>query len=351
MKNVFYFSHLNIVGGIEQFFSYLSEKYKDWDITIIYKTGDKKQIQRLLKNVRVIKFTGQQIICEKAFFCFNTDIRSYIKAKQYCLILHGDYRAMVEQKQLSNSCYIFQEDFDKYYGVSQIVCDSWTELTGKKCELLYNPIIQRTKKKFLRFVYCGRTTSEKGIDLLKKFIDALNEKNVDYLLYMYTPEKVIDDSHIIYLNTRLDASQFLNKDNFDFIIIPSKNEGYCYSLIEALINGLPAIATPCPVFKELGLNDKNSITLDFNGDNIYNVIDKCFTDTFNFTYTPKKDNWDKVLCPGKTNYKYEDVKVKALITYRDLDLDRKIFVGDTFNAPLERAQTLIEKGYVKLDKE
>ena len=55
MRNVFYFLHINRIGGIEQFFAYLAEKYKDWDITIYYKSGDPQQLNRLRHFVKVIQ--------------------------------------------------------------------------------------------------------------------------------------------------------------------------------------------------------------------------------------------------------------------------------------------------------
>ena len=103
MKNLFYFSHLNVIGGTEQFFAYLVEKYKAKDITIVYKTGDPKQIRRLKKWAPVVKFDGTRLTCEKAFFCYNADIRTFVDAKEYNLILHADYKSMVERGQIPSN--------------------------------------------------------------------------------------------------------------------------------------------------------------------------------------------------------------------------------------------------------
>lgn len=344
MKNIFYFSHLNVIGGIEQFFAYLSEKYKDWDITIVYRTGDKKQINRIKKFVRVVKFSGQQFQCDKAFFCFNTDIKSYITAKEYCLVLHGDYKAMVEQNQLSKDCYIFKEKFDKYYSVSKTVADSWESLTGVPCEVVYNPFVQQPTKKILKFVYCGRLSAEKGGDTVNEFLHALDTRNIDYILYVYSNKHSIEGNNVVYLNTRLDAGQFLNKDNYDFILISSKNEGYCYSLIQALSNGLPAIVTPCPVFTELGVNKTNSILLQTDCSNVEEVIEKALTKNFEFSYAPKDDTWDKVLAKGKTTYSYKEVEICATANYLDMEIDEHIKVGARYKVTKERAEQIIGFG-------
>ena len=94
MKNIFYFRYLNKIGGIETFFYYLAKKYQDWNITIYYLDGDPKQINRLKQYVRVRKYEGEVIECDKAFFNFNLDIIENVKAKEYIQIAHGDYKAM-----------------------------------------------------------------------------------------------------------------------------------------------------------------------------------------------------------------------------------------------------------------
>ena len=37
--NVFYVSNFNVIGGTETYIYELTRKYKDLDITVIYKTG------------------------------------------------------------------------------------------------------------------------------------------------------------------------------------------------------------------------------------------------------------------------------------------------------------------------
>lgn len=86
--NIFYFRHINVIGGIETFFYQIAKKYGIYDITIFYNTGDINQINRLKKFVRVIQYKGQQIECEKAFFNFNLDIIDNVQADEYLQILH-----------------------------------------------------------------------------------------------------------------------------------------------------------------------------------------------------------------------------------------------------------------------
>lgn len=347
MKNLFYFRHLNIIGGIEQFFAYLSEKYRDWDITIVFKSGDPKQIARLRRYARVIKFAGQHFDCDKAFFCFNHEIRDFVHAKETALVLHGDYLAMVEQGQLGRDCYIFASEFDKYYGVSQVVCDSWKKITGLDCTLVYNPYVHKPSKKILRLVYCGRLSPEKGGDLVDILLQRLDARGIEYQLWVYSNKSPFSKkSSVYYLDTRLDACQFLNQDNYDYMIVPSKNEGYCYSLVQALANGLPVVATPCPVFKELGVSKKNSISIAFDGSNVDEVIDAMLTKSFSFTYTPKNDSWDKILAPGESTYHPHCTSVRVVKKFYDVELEMHMKAGDVYETTEERMKLLTERGLV-----
>ena len=52
--NLFYVSNFNVIGGVETFIYELTKKYKDLDITVVYRTGHVNQIARISKNVRVI---------------------------------------------------------------------------------------------------------------------------------------------------------------------------------------------------------------------------------------------------------------------------------------------------------
>ena len=63
--NIFYVSNFNIIGGIETFIYELARKYSDYDITVVYKTGDQDQLERLRKHVKVRQYQGQKLKTKK----------------------------------------------------------------------------------------------------------------------------------------------------------------------------------------------------------------------------------------------------------------------------------------------
>ena len=79
--NIFYVSNFNIIGGIETFIYELARKYSDYDITVVYKTGDQDQLERLRKHVKVRQYQGQKIKAKKAFFNYSDMNRLEANAK------------------------------------------------------------------------------------------------------------------------------------------------------------------------------------------------------------------------------------------------------------------------------
>lgn len=343
MQNVFYFSYLNKIGGTESFFYYLAKKYKSYDITIFYKDGDKEQIKRLAKYVRVKKYTGEKIKCKKIFFNYSLDIIDNVEAEEYIQLLHGDYKAMNVKPNTNPK-------LTKYLGVSKQVCKSFTELTEIEAKLAYNPIVIDKPKKVLNLVSATRLTAEKGKDRIVKLAKLLNEANIPYIWTIFTNDtKAINIPNVVYMEPRLDIINFIA--NADYLVQLSDNEGYCYSVVEALSVGTPVIVTDIPVFKEIGLNSKNSFTLDFDLDKV--PLDKIYKGLEPFEYKPKADTWSKYLVKGKSTYQEEQktiVKIKIINTFYDLELKREVRKGETIEVSKVRADYLIENKVAELLK-
>ena len=91
-KNVFYICNINSIGGIETMLLNMARKYgEDYDITILYKTGDESRINQLRKYVRLKRWTqGTQIRCNKVFCNLDTSVLSGIEADEYYQIIHSD---------------------------------------------------------------------------------------------------------------------------------------------------------------------------------------------------------------------------------------------------------------------
>ena len=335
MKNIFYFKLLNAIGGIETFFYHLARKYKDWDITIYYSEADFNQVKRLSKYVRVKKYRGEHIVCDKAFFNFNLDIIENVEAKEYIQIAHGDYKSM---GILPNQ----HPKLQRYIGVSQLVCDTYSEIIGKPVELSYNPYIKTTPRKVLNLISATRLTSEKGKDRIVRLAQMFEEADIPYVWTIFTDDTdAIQNDNIVYRKPRLDIIDYIA--NADYLVQLSDNEGYCYSVIEALSVGTPVIVTKCPVFEELGVNEKNGFTLDFGLENV--PLQAIYKGLKKFEYTPKEDRYNEILAPGKSHYQADckkRVRIRAIKPYFDMLESRFVEYGEEYEVALPRGQYIVD---------
>lgn len=342
--NLFYFGHINSVGGVETFYYYLASKYGDNDITIVCHTGDEKQLARLSRYVRVIKHKeGMTYKCKRAFFNFNLNLIDQVEADEYFQILHGDYKNLKLMPDYSDK-------IDRYLAVSKVACESFEELTGHKVELIYNPVIRSKPKRVLHLLSATRLTREKGEGRMRKLIRELDKQNIPYRWDIYTDSpQTIQSPNICYHEPRLDIIDFIA--DADYLVQLSDTEGYCYTVVESLMQGTPVIITPCPVFKEIGCNTKNSITVPFDMSKI--PIKKIIGGLEPFDYRPKRDKWNQYLIKGKSTWKEElDALVLVECTTPFIDKEHSNTyrnIGDTWYVKPERADLLINK--VKFAKE
>ena len=343
-KNVFYFADINSIGGVETMFWNLARKYgKTHDILVLYRTGDENQIARLRKYVHVKRYFGQHIVCEKAFFNFDTSPIETIDANEYTVILHSDYQA--RKIKVPDHAKI-----TKWIGVSENVCKTAHDQSGHDVELCYNPIIVDKPRKVLHLVSATRLTAEKGKNRMKILADALTNAGIPFIWTVFTNDLVpIDNPNVIYMPPCLSVADYIA--DADYLVQLSDTEGYSYTVLEALCLGTPVIVTPCPVYDEMGLTAANSIILPFDMSNI--PVDKIYKRLKKgFKYTPHADRWNELLATGKSNYSEimeQPVTIRITKIYHDLLLNRVVNPDEVLTVTRERAELLIERGFARFE--
>ncbi len=351
MKNIYYFRHINALGGIETFFYELAKKYKDWDLTIVYSSGDSKQVKRLSKYVRCIRDDKKAIYeCDEAFFNFNLDIIDRIKSKRNTLVVHGNYHMLDGKPPI-------HEKINRVVAVSNDSAEAYTELTGIPCEVCYNPLSVEKPTKIVRLISASRLKDKvKGFDRMATLIRRMDAyckaTGNKYVWTIFSDNNgAINSENVCYLSPRLDIRDYIADS--DFLVQLSDNfEGYNYSVNESLSLSTPVVITDCNVYRELGIDDTMSIRLDFDLKNIDSVIDQIFNKKFKFNYTPPKDRWDELLAYGKSTYEGEiEVKIKALRTYYDTVENIHVTTGQVYETSIERARLIAEKKYGEIVEE
>lgn len=343
--NIYYFYYLSDIGGTETFLYQLARKYKDKDLTIIYRYGDDKQIARLKKFVRCVKFQGQKIQCKRAFFNYGIDIIDSVEAEDYCFVIHADYEDQMKRGQLAKIP--DHPKLNRFIAVSKRAADGFRAVTGKKVEVCHNPFTIDKPNKVLHLISATRLSVEKGKTRMIKLAEMLEKAGIKYIWHIFTNDKgAIDNPNICYMKPRLDILDYIA--DADYLVQLSDNEGFCYSVVEALTADVPVIVTPCPVFDEIGLVD---------GVNCYKVpfdmkdfdVKKLLNIPKNFNYIPPADRWDELLLDEPSTWEKEQhlrYKVKATSAYQekhisDGELHKIPEPGDTWIVTPERMNILI----------
>lgn len=336
MKNVFYFKLINAIGGVESWLYYLSKLYKN--MVVYYKDGDPKQIERLSKNIEVHKYNGGVIKCENFFCMYNPDIINNVEAKEYINIIHSDYKEV-------HITPVVHEKFTKTIAVSKRVADSYKELTGIECEVIYNPVALDEPKPLLKLISATRLTREKGKERMKLLGNILDRYGIQYQWLIFTNDtKVIDNENIVYMSPRLNITSYIK--DADYLVQLSDCEAYCYSVVESLMLGKPVIVTDLPVYKEIGIDDSMSIKLPLDFKDF--PVDRLKT-KWKFKYTPPKSEWDKYL-DNETRYTPDTkVMIKPKKSFTDIQKGEKVNVfTDPYEVDLPRAIYLETKGLVDI---
>lgn len=337
-KNVFYINDLKRCSGITSHILYIAKRYKDWDITLYYKTGDKEQLDRLSKYIRVRRYNNKTINCDKIFFNNNHDILDNVVAKEKCMIIHTNCKALKNFKPNISS------KIDKYYGVSQVVCDSFKETTGIDCEVLYTPIELEEPNKVLKLVSCTRNSDEKGRNRYITLANMLDNMQIPYEWLLFVDDVPSNNykKHMIYMPSVLNVADYMCNADYLVQLSDENIEGYGLTPVESLTLGVPIISTKQDVYKELGITEQHGffISDDMSDVPINEIYKKA--GTFKFKYEPKKCNWDTALVKGKSTYTGPSNK-KYLVEATDAYFENGVTDGDLGFVPRPGHQWCVDE--------
>lgn len=341
MNNVFFFPHINEIGGVETFLYNIARKYGGThDITVFYKTGDQAQIDRLREYVSIRKWDGKTTIkCKRLFVNYGAEIIDHADAEEIIQVIHADYKTMNLQPNLD-------ERITKRIAVSELARDRFVEAGGPEPEVCYNPLAAAKPRKILRLVSATRLTQEKGRARIRKLANAMNDAGVlfEWTIYTTTNQAAIYAPNVITRPPRLDIADYIAAA--DYLVQLSDCEAYCYTVVEALSMGTPVIVTDLPVYNELGLDEKNSIRLPLEMEDL--PIEKIRKGLPRVKgYKPPEDRWKEILAGGAPKYK-KTIEVEATAEFMDLQANgKKRKPGERWRVPIARADLLEERGLAK----
>lgn len=336
------------IGGMETFtytFSILMKEY--YDIIVLYEQMDAAQISRLKKHVRVEKNNPQKkILCDTVIINRITDtVPSNVKFKKKIQMVHACH--MVESWSVPT-------DNDAIVSVSKAAADSYGELPN--LHVILNPVLQPSNEKALLLVTATRLSKisafEKGHERMRQLADELNKANIPFVWLIFGDER-FDDLRpgMVPMPCTLNISPYLAMATY--YVSLSDAEGFGYSMVEAMIQGVPVISTPINVLPEIGFEEnKTGYIVPFD-------MQDCKVERFrntpkmNYKYDNDKivNEWRSLL--GNTTPKHdyhpgESVMVRVIQKYRDMELGQIIDAGTELEMTQERALVVQNAGYCRI---
>ena len=346
LKNVLYFPNFNSIGGIETFCYEFGLKYgKDYDITVLFRNGDGAMLSKISETCRVIRYRdGDVVECDVFIFGYGHDILDHVHAKEYIQTFHADYI-----NRHLNPC--GDKRVTKRFGVAENTTNGIREHFewAKDIVTMYNPYTVKKPRKVLNLISATRLTPEKGFERMVTLAARLDEAHIPFQWLIFTDKpREFQNPSVTVLPARLDVLDFIA--NADYLVQLSDTEGYSYSIVEALSVGTPVIVTDIPVAAEQGVvNGKTGFILPFDMSEI--PVDAIYKGVRKFTCTPKESHYETVLAKGNAKYENDHktlVTIQARVRYHDLQMNRIMNIGESFDVTCERADELVSKGLVEI---
>lgn len=344
-SNILYIRDLSPLGGVETFIWEMVKKYQNYDLAVVYKTADSKQLARLKKYCLCYQHKEQKIKCDIAIINWDTSIIDYIdKDAKIYQVIHGDYTNPVYTwKPLTHP------RITEYIGVTKYVANGFKKMMGSKnTTYSYNPLTIDKDEKMLILVSATRLSPIKGKDRMQKLADALDKAKIKYIWYVFTnDENAIKSDNVVYMKPRLDVGIWISKA--DYVVQLSDTEACSYTINESLYRNIPVIVTPLPYLEEIGVKDGiNAWILDFECSNMQHIIDNIMNKP-KFVFKHLEDKYDELLSHTPSHFKEDKimkVKVEALDTYEkyniiDNELNRIPKAGEQFEVTKERLNVLL----------
>lgn len=277
---VIYHTYIAKIGGIETQLYYIAKKYNVGQITILYSQADEEQIKRLSPHIKLIQYTGQPIKCNKIIFTMTISVVPdlYNNAKERYAIIHCNYN------KIFNYEYEELPKMNKIYAVSNTSREHFKKLTEQEVFTLYSPVEIDKPKKLLKLVSATRLTKEKGIDRIHKLAEELDSKGIPYIWLIFTdrpPDKV--SKNIMLMKPRYNMSDYIKEAHYGVQL--SSDESYCLFVQECLKLKVPVIVTDLPVYKEVGITNKEGYILKLDMSNL--DVEKIYNKIPKVNYKPK----------------------------------------------------------------
>lgn len=341
-----YTSYLHIIGGIETFvMNYIELMSPNYTIGVMCPALP-EVIKSKIKE-KALYFTAKDVVtCDTLIMIRMMDpIPATVKYGKSIRMCHA-----CKTKPSWN----IKPDCDTIVHVSKASKESFAS-DGK---VIHNPLIQDEKKALL-FVSATRIPAAdkgKNAERMLKLANKLNDAKIPFLWLNFSDAPLTNaPKGFINVGTFQEIQPYIKRA--DYLVQLSDQEGFGYSVLEALINKVAVLCTPFETTKELGVVDgKNGYIipydLNFDINKLLNVP------KFDYKYDNEgiAKKWKALLDkkPRKTKAitdKADLVKVKVVVNYYDTALCQTLRVGTILYMDRKRAEYVKTFGYLRIMEE
>lgn len=352
-----YQSHICQIGGVETFlYNWCLNLRNYYDITILYCDGDRIQINRLKRLVKLEKYQE-----EKEYVC-DIFIRNSVwgkipknvisKDNRYLEMRHANYKYLLERGLLYQQYHKYDKT-NEVIGCGYFVSKMSDEVLKDNPVTIQNILAPKHQtNKVLHLISCTRIDANKGWKRMIKLADMLRNAGIKFDWKIFTNSKQNCNYEEIHFYTqRFDIWDYLN--DADYTVLLSDCEGLPYTVQESLQYKTPCIVTDVEGCTELIKDGINGyvVPLDMNFD-----VNKLLK-------IPKLEEYDNHALEKWLDYlgdsKYEEkeieemkqYKVKSRINFTDLEANKKRTIGEEFICHKERYEYLLKHNAIELIQE
>lgn len=333
-----YTSYLHSIGGIETFVDNWVEILSPYyDIGLYCPQMPTERLIRLSQIIPVYK--EGEVECDTLVMIRIGDaIPKDIRYKKSVRMCHACR---------SNPSWRILPDCDRVIHVSEASKASF----NSDGAVILNPVVKRSRDALILVSATRIPAMDKGknADRMIKLAEMLNAADIPFVWLNFSDSPLTDAPRgLVNVGMTADIQSYIARA--DYLVQLSDQEGFGYSVAEALINHTAVICTPFKTTAELRVRDGiNGYILPF--DMSYDVTRLLDVPTFDYAWDNKPiiKAWRKVLGNTKPKHDYippEYVDVVVKIEYRDLILKKTLQPGERASMPYPRAMELIEKGFV-----
>lgn len=282
-------THMNNIGGIETAMWQVAKAFRSADITFLVNSiadGGKVALERLKTLHNVILDDELDKVYEADVALIFTPIMvevplDNIKAKKIYQFVHSDIGGLIE-KYPEWSEYKWKPDkrISKVLAVSDTVQKALKDHFGVDSEIVPNIYTGPDERRV--FLYMSRATKEKGLDRVLRLLDMFDRAKKDYVLIICSRVDPYGDLWpVIQANPRIlyMPSSIYNDVLYrcaDYLLQLSDLESWCYTLREAIANGVAILGNDIPEIAKVVKDGENGYLLKPDLSNV--DVDKIFNE-------------------------------------------------------------------------